>query len=55
MKNYKNEQTMLRIIWIGIQNWIYEDFEGELLHGEEVTKEEYKILVNAYNKQQKIG
>ena len=39
MTQYKREETLLRVIWIGIQNWIHNDFEGELQCGDDVASE----------------
>ena len=55
MKYYKKEETLLRIIWIGLQNWIYNDFDEELPRGDEINNEEYLALVSAYNMQTEIG
>ena len=55
MKRYKREETLLRVIWIGIQNWIHNDFEGELPRGDDVTSEEFEALKLAYENQNKIG
>ena len=55
MKWYKYEETMLRIIWIGIQNWIYNDFDEKLPKGDDVNQDEYLALVSAYNMQAVIG
>lgn len=55
MKRYKHEETFLRVIWIGIQNWIYEDFFEDLPAGEEINNQEYEILVKAFQEQTNIG
>ena len=55
MKAYKSEATLLRVIWIGIQNWIYRDFDGDLPCGEEINAEEYRLLTHAYESQNEIG
>ena len=55
MEKYKRHETLLRIIWIGLQNWVYEDFEEELPKGDDVTKEEHSILVRAFEEQNRIG
>ena len=44
MKTYKKQSTMLRIMWIGMQNWTYNDFDGELPKGGEITAQEYILL-----------
>ena len=46
---------MLRIIWIGIQNWVYNDFDGPLPQGDEVSNEEHQVLREAFVDQSKIG
>ena len=55
MKRYKKEESMLRVIWIGIQNWIFDDFNEALPHGDDIDKNEYDALVRAYNSQNLIG
>ena len=55
MNKYKKEETLLRIIWIGIQNWIYEDFDEELPKGDEISDTSYAKLCEAYHHQSLIG
>ena len=55
MKKYKKEKTMIEIIWIGILNWIFEEFEGELPCGDELSEERYQALARAYHCQSEIG
>ena len=55
MKRYRSEETMLRIIWIGVQNWIYGDFNERLPKGDDVSESEYGKLVRAFEIQSEIG
>ena len=55
MKKYNRNDTMMRLIWIGIQNMIYNDFNGELPKGDDVDIRQYEILVDAYTKQSEVG
>ena len=55
MKAYRREETFFRVIWIGLQNWIYEDFNEELPKGDEITDEEYRALRRAFCDQERIG
>ena len=36
-------KTMLHIIWIGIQNWVYDNFDEALPRGEEVSVDEFEM------------
>ena len=55
MKKYRHLESFLRIIWIGIQNWIYRDFTEALPQSDEVSDQQYQILVQAYHHQADIG
>ena len=55
MKLYQTQETFLRIIWIGIQNWIYQDFDEALPQGDDVSQEQYTLLTKAYEDQGRIG
>ena len=55
MKKYKREETFLRVVWIGLQNWVYNDFNEQLPKGDEINEEEYEALGRAYSKQTIIG
>ena len=55
MKHYAREETFLRIIWIGIQNWIYQDFDEDLPKGDDVSDHEFALLRQAYDEQNRIG
>ena len=55
MKRYKHEKTLLRIIWIGIQNWVYNDFDEELPKENDVSQAEYEVLKEAFHQQSEIG
>ena len=46
---------MLRIIWIGIKNWVYNDFNEALPRGDDVSIEEFEKLKIAYKAQTDIG
>ena len=48
MKPYIKEETMIRIIWIGIQKWIYNDFEESLPKGNETSNRKYVALQHAF-------
>lgn len=55
MKYYLREESMIRVMSIGIKNWIYQDFNEPLPRGDEINTLEYTALVNAYNSQNEIG
>ena len=55
MKYYSKEETMVRVMWIGIQNWIFDDFDEALPRGNELTNTQYDALCIAYKKQNEIG
>ena len=55
LKKYKRNKTMLEIMWIGIQRWVYGEGDDSLPHGEEDTPEQYQLLVRAYKQQCTIG
>ena len=55
MKKYKQHESLLRIIWIGIQNWVFKDFDETLPKGSDINDEEYTKLCKAYEAQQSIG
>ena len=46
---------MLRIIWFGIQNWVYNDFNEALTRGDDANIEEFEKLKIAYKAQTDIG
>ena len=55
MKLYTSQETFLRIVWIGLQNWIFQDFDEDLPYGDDVFKEQYNLLTKAYADQEVIG
>ena len=55
MKTYRSQTTMLRIIWIGMQNWTYNYFDGKFPQGDEINSHDYELLCDAYDDQGKIG
>ena len=55
MKQHRHLESFLRIIWIGIQNWIFNDFDEILPAGDELTTQQHSILTEAFHHQEKIG
>ena len=52
---FSQDETRLRIIWIGLQNWIYLDFNGELPKSNDDNHQQYSKICQAYNHQSTIG
>lgn len=48
-------KTLLRIIWIGIQNWIHQDFDKPLVKGDNVSNVKYDAIKKVYGMQAVIG
>ena len=55
MKKYKGEESLFQAIWIGIQNFVYNDFEGTIPRFDDITITQHQILVDAYEEQNLIG
>lgn len=55
MKRYSVHATLFQHIWIGIQNFVYNDFDERLPKGDIVSLEQYKKLAEAYEQQTAIG
>ena len=55
MKKYKGEESFFQAIWIGIQNFVYNDFEGTIPRFDDITITQHQILVDAYEEQNLIG
>ena len=55
MKKYFSETTMLQVMWMGIQKWVYGEDEVQLPQGTELNMVQYRALQKAYKSQSVIG
>ena len=55
MKKYKSCKTMLEIMWIGIKRWVYDEDDDDLPSGDDVSPDQFDLLVKAYKHQCVIG
>jgi len=55
IKKYKRNETMIRIMWIGVKRWVYDELEEDIPRGDEVNDEQFEALKLAYQHQGDIG
>ena len=55
MKKHKLNETIIRIMWIGIKRWVYDEVDEDIPRGDEVNNELFKALKSAYQHQGDIS
>ena len=55
MKKYKRNETMIKIMWIGVKRWVYDEVDEDIPRGDEVNDDQFKALKSAYQYQGDIG
>ena len=51
MKKCFDETTMLQVMWMGVQKWVYGENELQLPQGTEINMVQYRSFQKVYNSQ----
>ena len=55
MKKYKKEKSMMQAIYVGLQNYAYNDHDGAVPDMEYLTGRQHELLTDAFQAQNEIG
>ena len=59
LKNYKLNSSMIAVMWVGVQRWVYNELDDEenndLPLGDDITQEQCALLTQAFEEQKEIG